>query len=87
MQCDGGEPQAGHAEQRGQEKMQRKLPPSSISIDCSIERSHLCSLPGRAVDDDEENLLRRNLKMAAHAHAGALRPRNAWKIPSSLNFY
>ena len=27
------------------------------------------------------------LKTAAHAHAGPLRPRNAWKIPSSLNFY
>ena len=58
-------PQAGHAHaEQRGEEMQRKFRLDSISKDCSIERSHLSLL----------------LKVAAHAHAEQLRPRNAWKI-------
>ena len=58
-------PQAGHAHaEQRGEEMQRKFRLDSISKDISIERSHLSLL----------------LKVAAHAHAEQLRPRNAWKI-------
>ena len=82
VQCGALVPQAGHAHAellRGQE-MQRKFRRAQFLW---IARLSAHTLPGRKSAQTKVA----QLKMAAHAHAEQPRPRNAWKIPSPLNFY